>query len=142
MGLRVLPRINRIEDELQTNIDQVQTNLDNTPKQFGTPVLVDTQSNTGANFTMSGTESEDGWLSAYFVSQSSESAVSRMTGSVGGTVIVGAFSTGHSAAQFWNGGRAGFTFPVKAGQPWAVVRTNNSGSQNMSAEAFFTPLIP
>lgn len=136
--LPAIKRTNKLEDEIQ----QVQTNLDNTPKRYGTPVIKATQGTTGGEFTLSGTESEDGIISVKYRGQSAENSLSRFEGRVNGSSVVEGFSTAHANAQYWNQGGAGFSFPVRAGESWTVHRFNLIGSQNLSCVVHFTPIVP
>lgn len=55
------------------------------------------------------------------------------------TVVTSCFSTGHSAAQFWNGGASGFIIPVKKGNYYRVTRTDVAGTQGYAAIYTWVP---
>jgi hypothetical protein len=110
-------------------------------KDIGSPQLIATQASTNGNFTMTGTQYENGFISAYFLSQANDQGVSRFVGRVNGIEVTGAFSTGHGAAQYWNSARAGLVFPLKPGDTWDVIRLNTTGTQTLSCQVYFTPIL-
>lgn len=88
----------------------------------------------------------DGFFTGRIIGNNSVSALTRWdvftdASPTPTTGVTSAYSTGHSNAQFWNGGAAGFSVPIKKGNYYTCGKVAVVSTQGSTETLIWTPLV-